>query len=95
MIHYLTSEFNSVLVNHMHKNAILLLKCFFWDVWIYLMNKHLKMQFLVINRTAEAVAVDVTEQAIERPLEKQKDYYSGKKSSTLLKSCWLYAYWQD
>ena len=26
------------------------------------------------------VAVDVTEQAIERPLENQGDYYSGKKS---------------
>jgi hypothetical protein len=28
------------------------------------------------------VAVDVTEQAIERPLEKQEGYYSGKKNST-------------
>lgn len=32
------------------------------------------------------IAVDVTEQAIERPLENQKDYYSGKKSFILLKS---------
>lgn len=28
------------------------------------------------------VAVDVTEQAIERPVENQEDYYSGKKSYT-------------
>lgn len=27
------------------------------------------------------VAVDVTEQAIERPIEKQEEYYSGKKSN--------------
>ena len=26
------------------------------------------------------IAIDVTEQAIERPLENQKDYFSGKKS---------------
>jgi hypothetical protein len=37
--------------------------------------------------SGDKVAVDVTEQAIERPLENQKDYYSGKKSSTPLKSC--------
>jgi hypothetical protein len=37
--------------------------------------------------SGDKVAVDVTEQAIERPLENQKDYYCGKKSSTLLKSC--------
>lgn len=29
------------------------------------------------------VAIDVTEQAIERPLQDQEDYYSGKKSYTL------------
>lgn len=29
------------------------------------------------------VAIDVTEQAIERPLQNQEDYYSGKKSYTL------------
>lgn len=29
------------------------------------------------------VAVDVTEQAIERPMENQEDFYSGKKSCTL------------
>ncbi|MCU0471446.1 MAG: transposase family protein [Arcicella sp.] len=29
------------------------------------------------------VAVDVTEQAIERPVENQGEYYSGKKSYTL------------
>jgi hypothetical protein len=28
------------------------------------------------------IAVDVTEQAIERPVENQEDYYSGKKSCT-------------
>lgn len=28
------------------------------------------------------VAIDVTEQAIERPLQNQEDYYSGKKSFT-------------
>jgi hypothetical protein len=28
------------------------------------------------------VAVDVTEQAIERPITNQRDYYSGKKNST-------------
>lgn len=28
------------------------------------------------------VAIDVTEQAIERPLQNQEDYYSGKKSYT-------------
>ena len=29
------------------------------------------------------VAIDVTQQAIERPLQNQEDYYSGKKSYTL------------
>lgn len=29
------------------------------------------------------IAVDVTEQAIERPMENQQAYYSGKKSCTL------------
>lgn len=29
------------------------------------------------------VAIDVTEQAIERPLQNQEDYYSGKKNYTL------------
>lgn len=28
------------------------------------------------------VAIDVTEQAIERPVKNQEDYYSGKKNST-------------
>lgn len=29
------------------------------------------------------IAVDVTEQSIERPLKDQQEYYSGKKNSTL------------
>ena len=33
------------------------------------------------------VIADVTEQAVERPLKKQKSYYSGKKSSTRSKPC--------
>ncbi len=32
------------------------------------------------------IIADVTEQAIERPVKKQKSYYSGKKSSTPSKS---------
>lgn len=32
------------------------------------------------------IIADVTEQAIERPLKKQKSYYSGKKSSIASKS---------
>jgi len=35
----------------------------------------------------DKIAVDVTEQAIERPLKNQQDYYSGKKNFTLLKYC--------
>ena len=31
---------------------------------------------------AHKVAINVTEQAIERPLQNQEDYYSGKKSYT-------------
>ena len=31
------------------------------------------------------VAIDVTEQAIERPLENQGEYYSGKKNYILSK----------
>jgi hypothetical protein len=36
--------------------------------------------------SGDKVAIDVTEQAIERPLEHQQDYYSGKKNSIPLKS---------
>ena len=33
------------------------------------------------------LVIDVTEQEIERPLRKQKSYYSGKKSDTPSKPC--------
>ena len=33
------------------------------------------------------VAMDVSEQPLERPLKGQRDYYSGKKNSILSKSC--------
>jgi len=33
------------------------------------------------------VLIDVTEQAIERPVNKQRQYYSGKKNSTPSKHC--------
>lgn len=33
----------------------------------------------------QSIAIDVSEQPIERPVKGQKDYYSGKKKSTQLK----------
>ena len=33
----------------------------------------------LLNPAIEVVAIDVTEQAIERPKKRQKEYYSGKK----------------
>ena len=33
----------------------------------------------LLDPTVETVAIDVTEQPVERPLKKQKEYYSGKK----------------
>lgn len=36
---------------------------------------------LLESRELEKVAVDVSEQPIERPVKGQKDYYSGKKKS--------------
>jgi hypothetical protein len=33
------------------------------------------------------IVIDVTEQELERPLKKQKSYYSGKKSDTPSKPC--------
>jgi hypothetical protein len=40
----------------------------------------------LLNRTIEAILIDVTEQPIERPKKKQKAYFSGKKNYILLKS---------
>lgn len=42
-------------------------------------------QALKATISGKKIAIDVTEQAIERPVDKQEDYYSGKKSSTPLK----------
>jgi hypothetical protein len=43
--------------------------------------------------SGDKVAIDVTEQAIERPLNNQQDYYSGKKKlhtiKILLRVCLL------
>ena len=33
----------------------------------------------LLNPDVEVIAIDVTEQPIERPTKNQKDYYSGKK----------------
>ena len=40
-------------------------------------------EFLKDAIQGHKVAIDVTQQAIERPLQNQEDYYSGKKSYTL------------
>lgn len=65
------------LANLMPKNAILnieilLLRCLVPDE-----------QALEDAISGNQVAIEVTEQAIERPLENQGDYYSGKKSQIL------------
>jgi len=36
-----------------------------------------------INEEVNALVVDVTEQEIEKPIKKQKSYYSGKKNAIL------------
>jgi hypothetical protein len=41
---------------------------------------------LLLGGSVENIAVDVTEQRIERPKKRQKDYYSGKKNTTPLRS---------
>lgn len=40
---------------------------------------------VLLEGNHEKILIDVTEQQIERPVKNQKDYYSGKKKSTLLK----------
>lgn len=39
----------------------------------------------LLEDTPETLAIDVTEQPIERPVKGQRAYYSGKKSDTRLK----------
>jgi hypothetical protein len=40
-------------------------------------------ELLTTDKFTKLVAIDVTEQAIERPLDKQETYYSGKKNAIL------------
>jgi len=40
---------------------------------------------VLLDGDFEKILVDVTEQPIERPIKKQKDYYSGKKSDIRLR----------
>ena len=40
---------------------------------------------ILLEGNHEKILIDVTEQQIERPVEKQKDYYSGKKKDIPLR----------
>jgi len=52
---------------------------------IVVQNFKLPNRKVLLEGNCEKVLIDVTEQQIERPVKKQKDYYSGKKKDILLR----------
>lgn len=60
-------------------------KIYHYILNILVKELHVKGNKELLNKDLDTIVIDVSEQEIERPVKKQKDYYSGKKKSILLK----------
>ena len=53
---------------------------------ILIEKHHVKGSSTLINKEVKDIAIDVSEQPIERPTKQQKSYYSGKKKRHTVKA---------
>ena len=60
-------------------------KIFHYILNIMVQELHVSSSKELLNNNLDTIVIDVSEQQIERPVKKQKDYYSGKKTGILLK----------
>ncbi len=54
-------------------------KIFHYILNIMVQELHVSSSKELLNSDLDTIVIDVSEQQIERPVKKQKDYYSGKK----------------
>ena len=60
-------------------------KIYHYILNILVKELHVDSSKKLLNSDLDTIVIDVSEQEIERPVKKQKDYYSGKKKNILLK----------
>ena len=60
-------------------------KIYHYILNILIKELHVDSSKKLLDNDLDTIVVDVSEQEIERPVKKQKDYYSGKKKNILLK----------
>ena len=59
-------------------------KIYHYILNILVKELHVDSSKKLLNSDLDTIVIDVSEQEIERPVKKQKDYYSGKKKNILL-----------